>query len=272
MSTRDDASVVRSTGVQIESPAARRVVHDARRVERVAYLVGAGLIAAGVLHLGVAAVDPRPWFGPLSWRKAVTFGVSFGITLVAITWVSSYLRLSSRARTWLLGVFAADCVVEVAGVTLQAWRHVPSHLNTETPFDSIVAYSLAGGGAVLVVVLGALAITALRGRIEARPSMRVALRAGFALLLAGLGSGVAMIVHGVRLKNGGHLAAAYDDAGYLKWFHGVTLHAVLVLPLLAWWVSRTTLSEARRTRVVTTASAAYVVTAIATLIVSLGAA
>jgi len=60
----------------------------------------------------------------------------------------------------LLGVFAADCVVEVGGITLQAWRHVPSHLNRETPFNSAVSMVLAAGGGVLIAVLGAVTLAA----------------------------------------------------------------------------------------------------------------
>jgi hypothetical protein len=242
---------------------------NARPIERSCYLVGAGLIAAGLFHLGVVALDTRPWLGPLSWRKPVSFGVSFGIALISITWVSSYLRLSTRTRALLLGIFAADCVVEVAGVTVQAWRHVPSHLNNETPFDAAIAYTLAAGGAVLIVVLGSLAATAFRGEIDAPPSMRLALRAGFAFLIAGLASGVAMIVRGERLVRAGHRAAGYHAAGYLKLFHAITLHAILVLPLLAWWLARADRNERDRTRVVAAAVTGYALLSIATLIVSL---
>ncbi len=246
----------------------RRVAAQ-RPVERACYLIGAVLIGSGLLHLGVAAIDVRPWLGPLSWRKAVTFGVSFGTILIAITWISSYLRLSLRSRAWLLGVFAADCVIEVSGITVQAWRHVPSHFNTETPFDMVIAYSLAGGGGVLIIVLGSLAITAFRGKIDSPPSMRLALRAGFALLLAGLAAGVAMIVRGETLIKAGHRAAAYDTAGFLKLFHGVSLNAILVLPILAWLLSLTRRSEVQRTRIVAAATTGYVLLAAVSLVVSL---
>ncbi len=83
------------------------------------------LILSGLLHLVVFAVDGGPWDGPVSWRKPVTFGLSFGVTLLAVVRVTSCLRLDARLRTLLLGVFAADCVVEVGGITLQAWRRVP---------------------------------------------------------------------------------------------------------------------------------------------------
>jgi hypothetical protein len=251
---------------------ALRRSNDQKRIERWAYRVGALLMAEGALHLLVALIYPRPWLGPLSWRKPITFGTSFGLTLIAITWVASYLRLSDRARTILVGVFAVDCVVEVGGITVQAWRHVPSHLNNTTPLNAVIAFSLAFGGGVLIVVLGALAVTAFRGRIDAPPSMRLALRAGFALLLAGLASGAAMIARGEILIKQGHRAQAYSHAGFLKWPHAVTLHAVLVLPLLAWWLahaSRTPRTEAQRTRVVATAAATYVVAAVGALAVSL---
>ncbi|MDQ1749936.1 MAG: hypothetical protein QOE71_992 [Pseudonocardiales bacterium] len=240
-----------------------------RPIERACYVVGAVLIASGLLHLGMFALDPRPWLGPLSWRKPVTFGLSFGLTLISITWIASYLGLTDQARNWLLGLFAADCVVEVSGITLQAWRHVPSHFNTSTPTNSVVAFSLAAGGALLILTLGLLGVTAFRRRIDGPPSMELALRAGFALLIAGLGSGVAMIVRGTTLTRSGHVTAAYDTGGYLKLFHAVTLHAVLVLPLLAWWLSRTDATESRRTTIVAVATTGYVVAAAGALAVSL---
>jgi hypothetical protein len=237
-----------------------------RPIEQACYAIGAALILSGLAHLVVAVIYPRPWLGPLSWRKPVTFGLSFGATLIAITWVSSYVRIGGRRRAVLLGIFAADCIVEVSGITVQAWRHVPSHFNTESGFDSVIAFSLAAGGAVLVGVLGSLAVAAFR--TDGPAAMRLALRAGFALLLAGLAAGVAMIARGEILINSGHRQAAYDTAGFLKWFHAVTLHAVLVLPLLAWWATRTGRSEADSVRVVRLGVASYVAVATVTLVVS----
>ncbi len=249
--------------------AARALPAGTRRGERAAYAVGLTLVASGVFHLGVFLVGDRPWEGPLSWRKPATFGLSFGLTLITITWVASYLRLGDRARAVLLGAFTVDCVVEVAGVTLQAWRHVPSHFNTETPLDRVVAMSLALGGAVLLVVLGTLARTAFLGRVDGPPDLRLALRAGFAFLLVGLAVGVSMIVKGEVLIGQGHRQAAYDTAGSLKWVHGVTLHAVLVLPALAVLLARRGWAPERRVRAVRLATTAYAVAAAGTLAASL---
>ncbi|GIE90152.1 hypothetical protein [Actinoplanes regularis] len=237
------------------------------RIERICWIAGLVLIAAGVFHLAVFAVAGGPWHGPVSWRKPITFGLSFGLTLMTVAWLSAYLPLPARRRGLLLAVFAVDCCVEVAGITLQAWRGVPSHINRETAFDSAVSTVLAIGGGVLVVVLGLMSLAAFRARVA--PSMRVALRAGFASLLIGLVSGAAMIARGVVEVNGGDQQRAYEVVGFLKPVHAMGLHGVLVLPALAWLLSFTRWDEARRTRAVVVAVAGYGAATIAALAYSL---
>ncbi|WP_405950986.1 hypothetical protein OG588_36760 [Streptomyces prunicolor] len=227
--------------------------------ERLCHATGALLIVSGLVHLVVFAVDGGPWYGPVSWRKPVTFGLSFGATLIAVTWVTSYLRVGARLRTVLLVVFAADCVVEVGGITLQAWRRVPSHLDMETPFDTAVSMTLAVGGGVLVVLLTVFAVASFRHRPTGPTGMALAVRSGFAILLVALASGAAMIARGVVLARTGHQEAAYHSTAPLKPLHGVSLHAVLVLPALAWLLSRTSWSEAVRRRTVTVAVGCYMV-------------
>lgn len=241
----------------------------ARRGDRWLYAVAGVLVLSGLVHLGVFALDDRSWHGPLSWRKPATFGLSFGLTLATVVWVTSFLRMSARSRTILLTVFAVDCVVEVAGITAQAWRDQPSHLNTSTPANAAIAYMLAAGGAVLLIVLGTFAVVALRGRVVGPPSTVLAVRAGFALLLVGLASGVAMIAVGTTAMRSGSAAHAYDITGFLKGFHAVTLHGVLVLPGLAWLLCRRTDDETRRYRIVLAAVGAYAVAAVVVLVVNL---
>lgn len=215
------------------------------------------LILSGLVHLVVFAVDGGPWNGPVSWRKPVTFGLSFGVTLLAVVRVTSYVRVGPRLRAALLGVFAADCVVEVAGITLQAWRAVPSHLDMETPFDTAVSMVLAVGGGVLVVLLAGFAVASFRHPPTGPAGMALAVRSGFAILLVALASGAAMIARGVVLTRTGHQEAAYHSTASLKPLHGVSLHAVLVLPALAWLLSRTPWSEAVRRRIVAAAVGCY---------------
>ncbi|MGW2824671.1 hypothetical protein ACWC24_27260 [Streptomyces sp. NPDC001443] len=228
-------------------------------VDRPHLVTGLLLALSGLLHLLVFAVDGGPWDGPVSWRKPVTFGLSFGVTLITVAWVTSYLRMGRRLRSGLLTVFAADCVVEVGGITLQAWRRVPSHLNMETPFDTAVSMTLAVGGGVLVVLLTMFAVLSFRDRPTGPAGMSLAVRSGFAVLLVALASGAAMIARGVVLTRTGHQEAAYHSTASLKPLHGVSLHAVLVLPALAWLLSRTSWSEPVRHRIVAVGVGCYAV-------------
>lgn len=248
-------------------------MNDQVREERLTLallLVAALLVVSGLVHLGVFAFDDRPWHGPVSWRKPFDFGLSFGVTLATVVWVTRRVSMPARRRDLLLIVFAVDCVVEVAGITLQAWRDQPSHLNTTTPFNTAVAMTLAAGGAVLIVVLGTFAVPALRGRVAGPASTALAYRAGFALLLAGLLSGAAMIARGsIARAQGDTPSTMYAVTGFLKDFHGVTLHGVLVLPALDWILERRGVDENTRLTVVRVAVAAYGVAALAVLVTDL---
>ncbi|WP_228559429.1 hypothetical protein, partial [Catenulispora pinisilvae] len=238
-------------------PALRGIWTQGRRIERTCYVLGLVLIASGTFHFAMFFIRGGPWEGPVSWRKPTTFGLSFGLTLIAVAWVASYLKLTERTRVLALGVFAADCFVEVGGITLQAWRHVPSHIDLQGSFNTGVSMTLAVGGGVLVLVLGRLAVAAFRGDPDAAPSMRLALRAGFATLMIGLLAGAAMIARGTSEARSGHQQQAYLDLGFLKLVHGISLHGVLVLPGIAWLLTQTSWPEEKRTRVVKLAASAY---------------
>jgi hypothetical protein len=234
-----------------------------RRVERIGYLIGALLLVSGLIHLGILGISGGSWMGPLSLRKPATFGMSFGVTLITITWVSSYLRLGDRARTILLSVFAAACVLETELVSLQAWRGVPSHFNIETPVDAVIAQLLAAGGATLVAIIAALTFLSFRATPATPAAMRVAIRTGFVVLLASMVTGALMIAKGMSLVFTGDPQAAYLTGGSLKPTHAVTMHAVLVLPALAWLLPLTGWNEQRQTRVILVAAGGYVVLAAA---------
>jgi hypothetical protein len=165
-------------------------------VERLCYAVGAVLFGVGLFHVGLLLVTGDSWTGPVSFRKPATFGLSFGLTLVTIAWVASYLPLGRRLRGALLGVFAAACVVEVFLISVRAWRGVPSHFNLETGFDGLVARLLAVGGVVLVAVIVTLTVIAWRGGPEPAVPMRLAVT-GYAVLC-----GAVLAVSTVRFAAG----------------------------------------------------------------------
>ena len=156
----------------------------------------------------------------------------------------------------MLGAFLVACVIETALVTLQAWRGVPSHFDFATPFDTAVSMTLAAGGAVIVVVGLVCAAAAFLGASALATSMALAVRAGLVVLLVALATGAVMIARGVVEARTGQAQLAYDTAGSLKPLHAVAMHAVLVLPALAWLLAHTSWPEERRLRLVRVAVAA----------------
>src|SRR5690349_9565200 len=178
-------------------------------IERLSYRIGSVLIASGLFHAAVLIVSGGTWEGPISWRKPMTFGLSFGITVITIAWVASFLPLRTRVRNLLLGAFATAAVAEVALITVQAWRRVPSHFNMETPLDETISRVLAAGGGVIIVVMLALTVAAWRPLPRVAPSMRLALRAGFLALDSALLIGAIMVVTAVLDVSRGDQLAAY---------------------------------------------------------------
>ena len=243
-------------------------MRNVRTVERAAYAIGGLLLLSGVIHLALLVIGGGTWEGPLSLRKAATFGLSFGLTLVNLTFIASFVSLKDRTRTLLLGIFAAACVLETFLVSLQVWRGVPSHFNVETPFDAAVAQSLALGGFTLVAVIVVLAVAAFRAGAALPASLRTAIRVGLAALVGAQIAGGVMIATGMRLVFGGDPQRAYATGGWLKPVHAALMHGILVLPLLAWLTLSRDWDEPTQARVMNAGVALYALVVLVTVVVS----
>ncbi|MEV5296882.1 hypothetical protein [Amycolatopsis methanolica] len=87
------------------------------------------------------------------------------------------------------------------------------------------------------------------------PSMSLALRFGLVVLSAAMVVGAIMVADGVTLARSGQPQLAYTTAGSPKLVHAVTMHAVLVVPGLAWLLRHA--PERRRTKAVHVAVGVY---------------
>jgi hypothetical protein len=242
-----------------------------KAIERAAYWTGGLLILSGVIHLAILVASSGTWEGPLSLRKPATFGLSFGLTLVNVTLIASFVPLKNRSRALLLGLFTAACVLETFLVSLQTWRGVPSHFNVETPFDAAIAQTLALGGFTLVAIIVVLTVVVFRHGSAVPPPVNLAIRAGFVALVGAQVAGGVMIATGMRLVFGGDPSRAYAMGGWLKPVHAVLMHGILMLPLLAWLMTRSNWDERRQLRGVYTAIAVYTLVVTVTLITAFNA-
>ncbi|MGQ0743810.1 MAG: hypothetical protein ACT4OS_05650 [Acidimicrobiales bacterium] len=221
------------------------------------YVVGGLLVASGLLHFGVFLVDGGAWHGPVSWRKPVTFGVSFGATSLAVAFVATFLSLGRRSGWVLLGLFGVASALEVAWVTAQRWRGVPSHFAREG-IDAVLFTAAGLTIGVIGIVLAVVTILAFR-RLDAPASMVLAIRVGLVLLLVGQVLGGAIVANGTAIDRPPTEAdlAVFGAAGVMKVPHAVALHAVQVLPALAWLAGFTTFGEGRRRTLVAAAGLGY---------------
>lgn len=153
------------------------------------------------------------WEGPVSWRKPITFGLSLALAAVTLALIESRLRLRPLVSWLLFGALSAAFVLEAFLVTLQAWRGVPSHFNTATPFDSLVFSAMGMTVAVIVVVIVSLAVLSFTAAKPGAPALTLAIRTAMVLLVAGQVLGVAIIAVGESAALTGNEAAVFG-----RWF------------------------------------------------------
>lgn len=227
-----------------------------RPLESVTWLMAAAAIVFGVLML----VDPRVIEGAPAWLKPLKFAVSTAIYTATLAWMVRFLPDWPRLVRWAAAVTAWVFVVEVALIALQAARGTLSHFNTSSGFDGSI-FSVMGV-AIAAQTVAAIAVTiALWRQKFADRAMGWALRLGMTLAVAGASVGgmmtqptAAQLAHARETKQlprvGAHTVGAPDGGaglpgtgwslahGDLRVPHFVGLHAMQVLPLVAWLVAR----------------------------------
>jgi hypothetical protein len=238
----------------------------AESYQKFAYCVGGLLIASAVFHTGVLLAGGGSLEGPVSWRKPILFGEAFGLTLVTVAWIMTFLPRRPILGWILMGGLSAANFYEVLWVSVQQWRGVPSHFNLATPFDS-AAFFLAGRSiavtASVILLVTFWSFVSLRGS----SSFKWAVRLGLVLLLSSQVIGALMVQNGmakvVDPQTGRFLpeavasAAVFGAAGSMKMPHALTLHAVQLLPLLSLLLGVGRWRESRRVAAVLVAFLAY---------------
>lgn len=235
---------------------------DAPGYRRLAYLVGAALMATGLVHAGIWAVVGGSVDGPLSWRKPVTFGLSFGMTTATLAWAAAYLP-ARRGPGWILSILLCiTTTYEVAWVSVQHARGIPSHYNDTTTLDENLFIAGAVAVAVTIVVIAAITLAAFIGTTAPTP-MAWAIRSGLLVLLAAQLVGLWMLLHGLSLldEDTSPLTQSMSTngaAGSMKFAHAVPMHAIQVLGVLAWLLSLSGLTQRRQLHLVALAVSGYV--------------
>jgi len=190
------------------------------------------LLTSGLVHLALLVILETSWNGPISLRKPALFGISGGLTTWSIAWLMTQLK-PQRYDSVLSNLLALGLLLEVALITIQCWRGVPSHFNHTTTLDAIFEFTML---ALILAATVAIVYLSLRTRqlraIE--PSMALAIQGGMWLLALSCGLGVLTTALGELNIALGRPYELWGRAGVLKFPHGVALHAIQFLPLVAW--------------------------------------
>jgi hypothetical protein len=221
--------------------------------------VSTGVLA--VVLLPAMALDDRQLLGVSVWLKPWKFAVSIAIYVLTVAWMVTLLHTGARLARAAATLAAVALGIEITLITVQAARGVPSHFNTQTPLDSML-FNLMGASIVSAwVATLVLALLLARQRLD-DPVLAAGLGWGLAVSLLGMLLAVLMInpinqawvqqlSHGPPpLLDGGHTVGAIDGgpglpvtnwstrAGDLRVPHFVGIHALQLLPLVAWLLSR----------------------------------
>ena len=211
-----------------------RAVRPITSQQRFLWWCGTLLLASGVVHAVVAVVDWAPWWGAVSWRKPVVFGLSFGILAWSAMWVMR--QLPERRWGWLpVGLIGGGSAVEYVAITMQRWRGEPSHFNHRTGFDETVWGVMSQ---VIILVAAGIAVLLFWSLVRFRgtPAARIAVVAGLAAMTVSgyIGYGMAAVGEAAAAATGQAPATIlFGAAGSAKLAHALGMHGLQVLGVLA---------------------------------------
>jgi hypothetical protein len=237
---------------------------------------GLVMLAALIASAIAMAVDTSQILGAPRWLKPAKFAISSAIYAFTLAWIFTWLPERRRLTAIVGGITAVVLVVEVGIIDLQAARGLTSHFNAASALDAALFAVMGLAIVVLWVAAIALTVALFRHRFEDVP-LGWALRLGMLLTVIGQGTGGLMTIpSGAQLEaarssglqvSGSHTVGAPDggpglpvtgwsrEHGDLRAPHFVGIHAVQVLPAIAWLSGR--FGAARRRRAVLLAAAGY---------------
>ena len=213
--------------------------------ERSPGLFGVAAINLGlfVLMAALAPFDSRSVLGLNPWVKPMKFALSIAIYTATVGWFIQYLHFEERIKWWITRGIGGAMLVEIAVITFQGARAVPSHFNFNTLFD----VALNGIMVVMILLNTILAAYLLIQFWRTEPSLAPAylwgIRLGFLMFFLASLEGFAMIgqtSHTVGAPDGGPGLPFVNwsmTAGDLRVAHFVGMHGLQVIPVVGYMLA-----------------------------------
>ncbi len=205
------------------------------------YYFGWVCLAGALVCAGLTQLIRTQVMGVNAWVKPLKFFSSISLFVWTLDWYLGYLgpRPAVTIYTWVVVGALSFELLCIAG---QAARGQRSHFNTSSPFG--IALAVAMGVAIVTMTLW----TAYIGLVFSQaplpglpPAYAWAIRLGIGLFV------IFALQGGLMVSRGGHTMGGPDGGpglptlgwstrhGDLRVAHFVGMHALQVLPLLAWY-------------------------------------
>ncbi len=219
------------------------------------------VVVIPMLFIGMAA-DPKVITGVNGWIKPLKFAISGAIYGFTFVWFLTYVQGRRRWVQIAANVTGVALLVETGLITMQVVRGTASHFNVSTPFDAAI-FSIMGTFILILSIMNLLiGVFLLCQRMDNRV-FAWALRFGILITFGG-GMSVGFLMtggptseqlalaeagqamptvgaHSIGVTDGGAglpFVGWSTEGGDLRVPHFFGLHAMQILPLLGWLLTR----------------------------------
>jgi hypothetical protein len=204
-------------------------------------------------------IDHRVITGAPAWLKPAKFAISVSVYCFTFVWLLGFVEGHRRLVRLVANVTVASLIAEMMVIITQAARGTTSHFNLTTPLNSFLWFTM-GAFIVLVWTMNLLlAIMLLRQRMPDQ-AFAWSLRLGVLISSVGMAAAFFMVrptpeqaaiarghgphivgAHSVGVADGGPGLPIFGWStvgGDMRVAHFVGLHALQVLPLFGWLLTR----------------------------------
>lgn len=207
----------------------------------------------GIVNLIFAAIlvffsflKPIEFAGTNAWYKPIKFALSTAILSFSVGWYTGYFKPSSdiNLMNWVIIITLA---FEVIYIAWQASKGHASHYNQSSPFYAFMFSMMALAASIATIAVGYIGSKFFTYPIDDIPNFYLwAIRFGFILFVIFSFEGFVMgakMSHTVGAEDGVkglpflNWSVSYGD---LRIAHFIGMHALQVLPLLAWYLLKNT--------------------------------
>lgn len=216
-------------------------LYDRNRLLCVVAIINFGL---AVMFTALMQIDGRMLLGRNVWTKPWKFATSITIFTATMAWVLPSFALSDRVERLATYTIGSAMLIEIALISAQAARGVPSHFNTSTPLNTAIVAMMGLTITINTIVVAYVLWRIIRRPPDFAPAYLWGIWIGLFVFVVASFEGWVMIgfdKHSVGAPAGGPGLPLLNwsvTGGDLRIAHFIGLHALQVLPLTGYAAAR----------------------------------